>query len=88
MMKTCVFRYVAISRLGCGVKYRLLEETRMGRRLHYQKHVCVVTTDTLEEGPARVKGVASGDGVGAFLLILSMLLIFFVLKNTQFYYFL
>lgn len=39
--------------------------------------MCVVTTDTLEEGPTRVKGVASGDGVGAFLLILSMLLIFF-----------
>lgn len=50
--------------------------------------MCVVTTDTLGEGPTKVKDVASGDGVDAFLLILSMLLIFFfVLKNTQFYYF-
>lgn len=48
----------------------------------------VVTTDTLEEGPTRGKDVASGDGVDAFLLILSMLLIFFfVPKNTQLYYF-
>lgn len=39
-MKTCVCRYVRISRLGCGVKWGSFRGTRVGRRLHFQKHVC------------------------------------------------
>ena len=38
-MKTCVCRYVRLSRLGCGVKWSF-RETKVGRRLHFQKHVC------------------------------------------------